>query len=288
MDFGVWDKLFNLVILALWITLWHAGDRRVLFNSYLAPIVQATRKLIDYVRPVMFNASDRAIAGTLIALVILFRAFVVGSGATWGVSMGFVSSEANTGNLLSCILFSVLSFAIFFFQVCGISLIYVHSRRSASFNNAGEALYAASRPFSDLRIDLRPPVLIGAGAVLAILMERLGLVSIRGYYLPPDTGMLSVIIRSLLTSLAGWTGVLPIILNVLIMLIIGSWISMFAQSHGLMSFCRDWINFLVGPLRRYPLQIGPLDLTPIVMIIALNLLHGVLMAVLNNSYMKVL
>ncbi len=70
------------------------------------------------------------------------------------------------------------------------------------------------------------------------------------------------------------------------MLIIGSWVAMFTGAHGLMMFCRNWTDTLMGPLRRYPLRIGPLDLTPIVMIFLLEFIHGFLMGILLKSYTK--
>ena len=53
-----------------------------------------------------------------------------------------------------------------------------------------------------------------------------------------------------------------------------------------MHFCRTWIDFLMGPLRRYPLRIGMLDLTPIIMIFALDFLHRFMMGILARSYLK--
>jgi uncharacterized protein YggT (Ycf19 family) len=49
---------------------------------------------------------------------------------------------------------------------------------------------------------------------------------------------------------------------------------------------RDWLDFLLGPLRNLPLRIGMFDLTPIVMIFALDWAHRLIMAVLMGSYLK--
>ena len=54
-------------------------------------------------------------------------------------------------------------------------------------------------------------------------------------------------------------------------------------SNALMDFLRDtstpWLNLF----RRLPLRIGPLDLTPIVAIIALQLLGGILVAAIDPA-----
>ena len=52
-----------------------------------------------------------------------------------------------------------------------------------------------------------------------------------------------------------------------------------------MVFCREWLNMLMGPLRRYPLRIGMIDLTPIVMIIAIQIVHQVCSYILLKSYL---
>jgi uncharacterized protein YggT (Ycf19 family) len=104
----------------------------------------------------------------------------------------------------------------------------------------------------------------------------------------PQGSSFTLIVCSFLSALAAWTDVLHIIRSLMIVLIIGSWVSMFTQSHALMMFCRDWIDFIIGPLRRYPLRLGPIDLTPIVMIFALELLHKVLMSILLASYNKLI
>ena len=62
---------------------------------------------------------------------------------------------------------------------------------------------------------------------------------------------------------------------------------MFGHSHAIMVFCREWMDLLLGPLRRYPMRLGMLDLTPLIFIILLRLVHSLLMALLWTSYQSV-
>jgi uncharacterized protein YggT (Ycf19 family) len=70
----------------------------------------------------------------------------------------------------------------------------------------------------------------------------------------------------------------------MILLVIGSLVSLFTGSTDMAFVCKEWIDLLLGPLRRYRLQIGPLDLSPVVYIIALSFLRPWLSVLLHVSY----
>jgi uncharacterized protein YggT (Ycf19 family) len=52
-------------------------------------------------------------------------------------------------------------------------------------------------------------------------------------------------------------------------------------SNAVLDFLRDTANPWLNLFRRLPLRIGPLDLTPIVAIIALQLLGGIVVGLIN-------
>jgi YggT family protein len=54
-------------------------------------------------------------------------------------------------------------------------------------------------------------------------------------------------------------------------------------SNAVMDFLRDTASPWLNLFRRLPLRIGPLDLTPIVAIIALQLLGGILVAAIDPA-----
>ncbi len=54
-------------------------------------------------------------------------------------------------------------------------------------------------------------------------------------------------------------------------------------SNALMDFLRDTANPWLNLFRRLPLRIGPLDLTPIVAIIALQLLGGIVVGAIDSA-----
>lgn len=78
--------------------------------------------------------------------------------------------------------------------------------------------------------------------------------------------------------------ILSLIQMLMIVLIIGSWASLFSTSSALMLFCKDWIDLLLGPFRRLPLRLGPVDLTPIVFYFAVGYVEQILTAILSQAY----
>ena len=277
-----------MVLLVFWFRIWTSNDRRVAFNPYLSPLGRVSEAVVNFMRPVFFSTPPRLIAAMSLAFLIVFRSMIFHSIAAssqveWILNIGFEAHRIDVVNAVSCMIFSVLSFAIFLFNLWGLSLIYVWFKRGSSFDHTVDALYQLSRPFSDVRNELRPVILLAFGMILIFFLSRLA-----GEMSPITvrraTSLLTLIVASGMSSLAGWVHVLPIIMNVLMMLIIGSWVSMFTSSHGIMLFCREWIDMLLGPARRYPIRIGMLDLTPIVFFLVISFVHQLLIRVLFNSY----
>ena len=85
-----------------------------------------------------------------------------------------------------------------------------------------------------------------------------------------------IAIHSCLSALIMWVSILPLIASLLTVVIIGSWIAMFSGSTSTMYVCNEWMTFLLGPLRRYPIRIGMLDLTPLIALLALPYLEMVM------------
>jgi YggT family protein len=54
-------------------------------------------------------------------------------------------------------------------------------------------------------------------------------------------------------------------------------------SNALLDFLRDTANVWLNLFRRLPLRIGPLDLSPIVAIIALQLLGGIVVGAIDSA-----
>ena len=66
------------------------------------------------------------------------------------------------------------------------------------------------------------------------------------------------------------------LITLLLIAIIGTWVGHFADSPRIRALCDEWIEFFLGPLRRFPLRIGTFDLMPMVaMIVVLNLIARV-------------
>ena len=281
MQLGMWDILINMLLLAFWFRLWARDDRSMVFNPYLAPIIKVTDPVINFLRHAIPGIPVRSVTGLAFVLLIALRGVLASRLGPWVLSFGFQAWEANCSSIPRCVVFSFLSFGLFLFKLWGISLLYVRVTRASQFDNPVQCLYCLSCPFTIFSMELRPAVLFIVGMVSVYLLDALGLLT--SHSIGMAGGVPGIIQRAVLV-LAGWVNVLPLLMQFMMVLIIGSWVSMFTGSRGLMLFCRDWIDTLLGPLRRYPLRLGMIDLSPIIFFIGVGAIHGFVMMFLVQSY----
>jgi len=285
MQFGMWDTLFNLVLLLFWTRIWATEPHDMLSNPYLAPIGRLQRSAVNFLHPLLPFLPRYLIAALALVFLIVFRGVAVPRNVNWVLGIGFAAARVDGNSMSACVIFSALSFALFLFRLWGISLIYVRTRRSASFANTSDALYQLGSPFTGLEVTIRPLVLLAVGVLLSYLLTIVG--NVAGAATVHETAITPLlVVRLLIVSLSGWVALLPLVRSCLILMIIGSWVSMLTGSYGLASFCREWIDLLIGPLRRFPLRIGMLDLTPLLFMFALGYVHVFLQGILYRSFLN--
>jgi uncharacterized protein YggT (Ycf19 family) len=188
-------------------------------------------------------------------------------------------------------MFSMLSFGAFLFRLWGVSLLFTWAGAGRSQEHTVSMLHYLSRPFSDIRIEWRPLVLTLYGAVLVVLLSRFGrpappelTMGLPGSLVWTGGRVLSSGIKTVILTLTAWVQLLPLLQSLMLLLIIGSWISMFTHSQSLAMLCRDWIHLLLGPLRGRPVRIGMFDLSPILFFFAIGIAHTILMSILVGAY----
>lgn len=292
MNFDTWDLAFNMVLFIFWFRIWASDSRDTFFNHLMGPISRLADSIIRFLSPVFLGLPARIIAVLVFVFLVILRGMAVPYSAVWTLTIGF-QRGADTSNLFSCILFSVLSFAVFLFKIWGISLIYVRTG-AAPYNHAAGTLFHVSLPFTRIRPEYRPITLLAIGMVLVGLTDYFGnpqLTPHSQYYIQGNIGwgdnpLLLILVKLCIVALAGWTGVLTTLAELMIFLIVVSWIAMFANSVPIRMFCREGIDFLLGPLRKHPIVIGMLDITPIIFFFIIQLVQGLLMAILINSFNK--
>jgi len=294
MQFTFWDNLFNVFLLILWFRIWTDDDGSLQFNSTIAPLGRLSNTVVEFVRPVFFGLSPRLVAGACIIFVVVFRAVLfhgmsAGRAVAWSLNFGF-EAHASLGQTFQVnLLFSAMSFALFLFKVWGFSLIYVHGSVSPSHRSAA-ALYQLSRPFSELRAELRPAVFLGYGVLVALAL-RMGpahMFSVAGTQASADSPAMATFLQMCISAITEWAGLLVLIRFLVIVCIVGSWASMFGGARGLGVLCHEWLGFLMGPLRKYPIRIGMFDLTPLIFLIALPIVHALLIGILGASLQRLL
>lgn len=290
MNFGPWNALFDAFLLVLWLRVWTGDERSLAFNPYLATLRRVGDRVTDFLRPVFLGLSPRLIALIVILFLVAFRGLALNADAPGVLRMGFEFRRPDTSHVFACVAFSALSFALFLYQVWGISLFYFGLSPSASAfsGHPVETLYFLGRPFTDLPRLVRPPVLFLFGIALALLLGILGR-PVLEHALPPVLPLDAVdspraVVGAAVAALSGWVNVLATIRSAMILMIIGSLVSLFTSAPGIMMFCRDWTDFLLGPARRWRLHVAMLDLTPLAFLFVVGFVHGLLQGVLFHGF----
>ncbi|MFO7871313.1 MAG: hypothetical protein R6V03_07775 [Kiritimatiellia bacterium] len=280
MQTGTWDTLINAALLVFWIRIW-AEESDLLFNPYLAGPERIAGKLLMFLGSFARPLPLRAAAAVLVSAVLLLRGFLVPARAAWSVQWGLYQFSCTGGGVALRSLFSFFSFAVFLLKLWSISLIYTFFNPGDHASSPGSALHGASQPFTWFRAEFRPLLLlICSGAVILglHLVER----SAGGTGIQTSAGTPSAFVMLVvMLSAAGIINVLPVISSALFLFVIGSLLSTVTASGRLLYVCREWTDFILGPLKRYPLRVGMFDLTPLIVFFAIGFIHLALISIIS-------
>jgi len=271
MDFGGWDSVFNLCILLLWIGVWTINCREAHFNAYLKAFRDGIVSALAVVRPAFFNAPYPLIAAMGIALLLFSRSLLVPREPSWAISFGFMSLRIHhVGSWVESLTYGALSSGVYLFKFWAVAVLYLGLSQRDSPGAARLALRRMTLPLSWLRPEWRPLAILAMGTGLVLLLGRA----------TGAQGETLAIPRALLSTLAAWVATLDMLRLTLFVLIVGSWVAMATGSTNIIELCHDWLELLLGPLRRFPLRVGLFDLTPLLFFFGLALLQYLLRFVL--------
>lgn len=291
MNFSSIDTLFNLVLFIFWFEIFNQPRRSAsVFNPLLAPLHRLGGSLTGAITALLPGVPSWLVALVCLSGFVVVRALIAPvSDGLWVLQFGyFLKWPPPPGSLAVSLGASALSFLMFLFQLWGIAVIYLHRAKPSGDSVGEDALHYLARPFSMVVPPLRGSTLLLTGMVIVYALSLLS----RGAFLHDDAapGLLSALfsprnlVASMLLAIAAWAQVLLSLQHIVILLIIGSWVSMFTASEGIHYACHELMNLVIGPLRRLPLRIGPLDLTPIVFVILLQVAQVVLLQVVVRVY----
>lgn len=276
MQFDTWDLAFNLAFAILWFRVFNQAPEGDFWNPYTAPLRRLTDTIISPLRPA-FSALPASFMAAFLALIVLVsRALLCPRPpSAWTLHMGLMTGQIQTGALFSCFMASCFSAAIFLLKTWMIALLYLPAQREQESERARNALFVLTKPFSLLPTSLRLPALILAGGGTAFLAEQVlpafGEMSSSCLVAnnPLTATPLSMGLRALVIGLSMSVDAIGLLQQAIIFLLIGAWGGVVFGASGFTFFCREWIDLLLGPMRRHPVQLGTFDFTVILFIMLL-------------------
>ncbi len=290
MSVTTWDMLFNVLLLIFWVRLWPIRSREFYFNPYLSRLSSLTDKVFRFIEPVFFQAPARIVALGSLAFLIAFRCFLV-KGGGWTLGMGVFWITLRDPGFFGLVAFSFLSFAMFMLNLWTFAVVYLTFNNNSAPHARG-AIRVITYPFSAIKAERRPVVLLVAGMAIVFALDMLtndfrGIAGGERVIIGDLStgGPVQYALRLALISVSGILEIIVIVRTLMFVLIIGSIMSVVAGSPNVAYVCNDWVELFLGVFRNYPLRLGMMDLTPIIFFIALDIAGGILNGIVLRLFM---
>lgn len=271
--YGFWELLTNIIIFSFWIRLW-IKENSIILNPYLAGICKLPDMIINFLSPAFRKLNYKLMVIILFFILIFLRGVIFfsihqKSEIPWVITFGLQNWKLDSPS--GFVIMSIGSILTFILKLWMLSLFYIYGRKDIYYSSDSYyALEQAAAPLTYLRKYSQRFIttiilnLIFIFIVLIILSKN----NIKFLlYHPFET-----LISSFLSISIEFANLLLVISRLVGILIIGSWVAIFTSSVSLAQLCSDWIELLMGPLGKYKIRIGILDITPIIFFITIQLL----------------
>lgn len=301
----LYELILNLVAALFWFAFWNPDNRDTFFNPYVLRLRAWSDALIDGIRPLAGRLlSRRFIAGLLLITLLAAKGFLHYSGLRGTLTFGIDSDmpyveqhrditppaphfadadlEFAALGILLCkvMLFSGASFGVIIFKIWAVALIYVGTRQPHGLSRAEGTLYSLARPLTSFRPEFRPFFLLFLGAVIVGSQ----FIFRRGLFPFELAGISTFLITALLSTVSACINVLYDLVYIIALLVLASWIALFAMSASFGLVCREWLDLFLGPLKNRPVKIGVMDISPIVVAAFFLTLATILRHLVMSSY----
>jgi len=254
--------LFHLALLFLWCRVWTRDDRAFFFNPLVSGPMRVVDRILGVLRIPLPFLPTQALAALALLGVLALKAFAL-STIEWrtdGMSLGFLHG-------FQMELWAFLFFAI---QIAAIhAILRVTSKQRAT--RAAQTVELLARPVSLIR-----PV---AWQLLAASVAGIIACSLLAYFSLHFPNSLDSVFWTrmldewpLCIGLPFFVDILQVWSRCLLLAIVLSWIEIFKPRSPIASCAREFSSFLLGRLSGL-LPVGMVDMTPLVVFVAVNHLH---------------
>jgi hypothetical protein len=278
----------DLLLLLFWVRLWTNPEQEFYFNPFLSGPMRLVDGTTSFLRPILPFVPERAICLLILAFGLVFRAALFFRlGFPWSITLGAAFPfTPRVEGLPGALAFSLLDFLFFIARFWSLYLLVQLLTPVLRRDRATQAFHYAALPFSLLRRWAQLIVLVAVHLILvreADLYGKLAMPAVQaGLTLPPLALGLGAELSDLLRL--GWLTAASVadgllaLRTCLLAFVFGGLAATLVQNPGLRQVTQEALDVLLGRFSRRPLLVGMFDLTPILFFVAINLIHGFLIA----------
>lgn len=276
--------LILILFLRLWLLDWHD----IAFNPYLGPPARLADRILDFLRPLFFSLSSRfAVALALLLLIALRGVLFFNTRHAWRISIGAALAirDINQDSLVACLVFSLAAMLRFLARVWALAWLLQWLNRGRSRSDAADAVQWAALPVSSFPPGWRLAAIFGVNMLMVALLFLAGTATplagaageLQVTGLEWAAGPVRALWRVALLSVAAMLDVLMLAHSLILICLLFSLAGLVVGSPVIQFRAREWMQLVLGRLARYPVVIGPLDLTPLLYFLLLPIAYAILL-----------
>jgi len=287
----------HFLALLFWVRLWSQPDHEFYFNPFLSAPTRLTDRVIDFFKPVL------PLPGKLMALLILgfllvFRTVAIhyfNPDWNWPIRLGeFLVFTPKTEGLDGLLIFGFLNFLFFIVRFWGVYLLIQLLTPVLRRDRASEVFHVAALPLSALRKWAQVLLLVVTQALLIYEMNIFGVMHVT---IAPEISSLAGMSSFTMAInqchdfpllYHGWLAAISIAdslqaaVSCLMVFLIGGFVAFFLHNQLMLVVCNEGVSVLMGRFSRRT-QVGMMDFTPLIAIIALRILYSLVVVTLCSS-----
>ncbi len=280
--------VFLAAQILLWIYVASCFNKDVFFNLYVNRARTLLFKPVTFVQSIAPKCPDWVAAAILVAFTFLLHcAFAKASNNALSFKIGYNNLSANLKSLPRSALFSLMTFVVIVCQINIIRIFMMLRFGKWSKNAVVECLDTVCFPLSIPKLEYSA---IATSACLLLSTSLMYMASVGSLGVTASGGsaiLPSIVDKPLLVLQLGLLAIVDILLllkSAIVALVIISIGGLVTGKLPIMGMANEWLSAFSRIFLKTPLVIGMFDLTPLIIYYLANIVHNILVGLVNGAF----